>query len=295
MKKQEINLEFEDEEDNPYNKIKSEYNKKRTKFVLYFLTTLIIIIIQFAVIYPIYLIPDETVSASELDLRNFPLTINWAIFSVGIFLIFYFVKELFMKITPLLKIHLTNEINNIGFKIQEKRNSWILFLSLISPSLILLILIELKIIHFYSPILNMFVKSIVIFYLIVSISIPVIWRVLYDGLIIKLKGKYKIFVHIYFKVRKIKPGDQQLIGIYLTSNKLANKFSFNKKRIYTRIVEERWLPRRRKTIVSKHGLSPFLRFHEFSTPSNLQKQFLNIVIALQEWDIQAKHSHQKTP
>lgn len=297
QKSNEFELDFGNEEDisKSYNKIKTEYLKKRTKLALYFFTILLIIIIHFAVISPIYLIPDETVSVNELSLHSFPLTINWAIFSAGIFIIIYLIRVLYMRVTPLLKSHLTNEINNIGFKIQEKKNSWILFLTLNSLSLIFLVLIELKIIKFDNPILYTFLRSTIIFYLIIAISIPIIWRISYDGLIIKLKGNYKISINLYFKARKIKAGAQQLIGIYLTSNRIANKLNNDSNKLYKRIAEDRWLPRKRKSIISKYGLSPFLRFHEFSTPSNFQKQFLNIVIALQEWDMQAKKIMKRLP
>jgi len=280
----ESDLEDEQNISKSYNIIRTEYRKKGKKLLLYFFTVLIIVITHFAIIYPIYLIPDGNASITGLQLYNFPLTINWTIFSAGIYLIFYVIKVAFMRVTPSLKDHITNEINNIGFKIQAKRKSWILFLILNSLSVLLLFLIELKIIYFYHSHFRTLFRGFIIIYLVMAFVIPIIWRFSYDGLIIKLKGNYQVYIHPYYKIRKIKTREHQLIGIYLTSNKIAIKFFKNKKRLYKRIAEDRWLPRQRKSIASKYGLSPFLRFYEFSTPSNFQKQFLNIVLALQDWD-----------
>ncbi|MFX1310840.1 MAG: hypothetical protein ACFE8C_14170 [Promethearchaeota archaeon] len=285
-----VELDFEDENDisKSYNTIKTEYHKKGKKLLLYLFTALFIVIIHFTVIYPIYLISDSSASISGLKLYNFPLTINWTIFSTGIYLILYVIRVALMRITPSLKDHIINEINNIGFKIQEKRNSWIYFLILNGLSVLLLFLIELKVISFNNPVLYTLFRVLFIIYLAIAFVIPIMWRFYYDGLIVKLKGNYKVFIQPYYKIRNIKAEEHQLIGIYLSSNNIAIKFNNIKKKLYGRIAEDRWLPRKRKSILSKCRFTLFLKFHEFSTPSNFQKQFLNIVLALQDWDVQSK-------
>ncbi|MFX1594192.1 MAG: hypothetical protein ACFFCL_15990 [Promethearchaeota archaeon] len=285
-----IELDFEDENNisKSYNRIKTEYHKKGKKLLLYLFTALFIVIIHFAIIYPIYLIPDSSASIAGLQLYNFPLTINWSIFSIGTYLILYIIKIIFMRVTPSLKNHIMNEINNIGFKIQERRNSWIYFLILNTLSILLLFIIELKIISFNIPALSALFRGFIIVYVVTAFIIPIMWRFFYDGLVIKLKGNYKVFINPYYRIRKSRNKDSQLIGIYLTSNKIAFKFNKQKALLYTSIAKTRWLPRKTNSIISKYGLSPFLRFNEFSTPSNFQKQFLNITLALQEWDNEYK-------
>ncbi|MFX1437422.1 MAG: hypothetical protein ACFFAA_09580, partial [Promethearchaeota archaeon] len=223
---------------------------------------------------------------------RFNLTINWIIFSIGTYTIFYLIKIILMRVTPSLKKDIENDVNALGFNIKRTRKSWILFLLLNSISVISLFLIELDIIYFNIPILNELFKGLFIFYLFICLLIPVLWRFSYDGLNITLKDKYSVSINPYYKIRKIKDQDSQLIGIFMTSNKITNKFEKNKKRLYTQIAESRWLPRKKKSIVSKYGLSPFLRFHEFSTPINFVNQLLNIVLALQDWDMQSKNANQ---
>ena len=283
-------LEFEDDKStsDSYRIIRSEYFNRGIKRLIYFFAVILIIIVHFTVIYPFYLISDNGSGISTLHPSNFSFTINWTLFSIGAYLIFYLIKLALVRVTPSLKKYINSEIKNIGFKIEEKRKSWISFLILNSISVLLLFLMELKVIYFNNPFFNTLFRGFLILYLFISIIIPIIWRLYYDGLIIDLKGNYQVFLNPYYRIRKKKIKDYQLIGIYLTSNRIAFKFNKNKKRLYTKIAGIRWLPRKRKSTISKYGLSPFLRFNEFSTPLNFQKQFLNIVLALEEWDRKKK-------
>lgn len=193
-----------------------------------------------------------------------------------------------MRNTPSLKEYINREIDNLGFKLQEKRRSWISFLILNSISVLLLLLIEFKVIYINIPLLNTFFRGFLIIYLFISITIPILWRFSYDGLTVEVKKNYHVLLNPHYRIRKSKIKDYQLIGIYISSNRVAFKFNKHKNKLFTDIVRTRWLPRKRKSIISKYGLSPFLRFNEFSTPLNFQKQFLNIILALQEWDKEKK-------
>jgi hypothetical protein len=193
-----------------------------------------------------------------------------------------------MRVTPSLNEHISNEINEMGFKIQKKRKSRIAFFVLNILAIAVLILLDLEIINFDNTVFDLFFKGILIVYLFISIFIPIVWRFSYDGLSVKLKDNYQVFLNPYYRIRKSKVKIYQLIGIYLKSNRIAFKFNKHKKAIFKKIVRKRWLPRKSKSFISKFGLSPFLRFIEFSTPSNIHKQFLNIVLAIQEWDITKK-------
>lgn len=255
---------------------------------MYLIPVIIILVVHFAVIYPFYLIPNNDIGISALQPSRFSFTINWTLFSVGTYLIFYIIKFILMKITPSLKQYISNEINNLGYKIDEKNRSLFSFLILNSIAVLILFLIELRIINFNIIILNNFSKGFFICYLFLAVFIPVLWRLFYDGLRVKLIYNYQIYINPYFRIRKSKSEDYQLIHVYLTSNRIAYKFNNAKKERYNKIAESRWLPRKKRSFISKYRFSPFLRFYEFSTPSNIQKPFLNIALALQEWDNQNK-------
>jgi len=280
-----IDFEYGEEDSYSYNKIKKEYLKKTIKFFPFLSGLLIITAIYFTLIYPILLIPEDGITITWLTPYSFNLTINWTVFSLSAFLFFYVIKILIMRITPFLKEQIRNDINALGFIIKEKRKSVIFFVILNSISVLLLLLIELDIIYFNTLALNTLFKGFLITYLFLSMLIPILLRFSYDGLSVTLKDKYNVSIKPYYKIRRVKTKDSQLIGIFITSNKIASKFNKNKKSLYTQIAKSRWLPRKRKSIISKYRLSPFLRFHEFSTPVNFQKQFLNLALALQDWDL----------
>lgn len=264
--------------------IRTEYIKNRIKKLIYLIPIVIITISFFTLVYPLYLLPDNDVGIATMQPSNFCFTITWTFISISTYLVSLLIKLAFMRITPSLKEYIKNEVNSLGYKIYEKRKSWISFLILNFISVLTLFLIEFKVIFFYNTLLTIIFISILSGYLFLGILIPIFWCFFYDGLRVKLKGNYQVIITPYYKIRKSKVKDYHLICIYLTSNPLAYKFKKVKKLLYIKIARTRWLPRKRKSVVSKYNLSPFLRFNEFSTPTNFQKQFLNITLALQEWD-----------
>jgi len=279
-------LDFEDDLIfNSYSIIRSEFLLKGFKQLIYFFIVLVIIVIYSIIIYPLYLRPDNDIGISTLQPKNFNFTINWTIFSIGTFLIFYIIKVALTRNTTSLKEYIKHEISSIGFKIQQQKKSWILFFILNCFSILYVFLLELELIDFKTSTLTI-LKGCLITYLTFSLIIPLLWLFLYDRLAVKLKGNYKILIEPYFRILKKKIKEYHLIALYLRSNKLAFRFNKYKERLYISIAENRWLPRKKKSLISKYGLNLFMRFYEFSTPLNLQNQFLNIVLALQDWEQQ---------
>ena len=106
-------LDF-DEENNIshlYYKIRSEYLRKILKKVVYLIPIIIVLVVHFTVIYPIYLDSDTDPGISTLQPSRFRFTINWVLLSIGTYLIFYLIKFVLTKTTPSLKEYIKNEIN----------------------------------------------------------------------------------------------------------------------------------------------------------------------------------------
>ncbi|MFX1590731.1 MAG: hypothetical protein ACFFC1_21570 [Promethearchaeota archaeon] len=277
---------FEDEESiiNSLKVIKSEYFKKAIKafFCILFILTiyLIYLILWFQ---PNIFLPNNTTLEITSTIRkiSFNLTTGWAFFSISIFITAYLIKLIRMKFTPSLICFMKKEVHNIGLKFQKRFASSSLFLMLNSGAVALLIYIDFGIIQLDGSYISNVIQSLIILYLILSITIPVIWIFVNDKFVAKLKQNFFVLFEFHYKIRKKRGYDPNLVGIYLTSNRLCSRFNKSGKEAYSKISEIRWLPRKGKT---NFELNPYLHFHEFSAPVNFQKQFLNITLALNEWD-----------
>ena len=88
-----------------------------------------------------------------------------------------------------------------------------------------------------------------------------------------------ILCNLRYNLIRNKKTSPYFLGILLSSNKLCSKFNKSGKSMHSYISQYRWLRRKKP----KH-LSAYLHFQEFSIPVNFQKQFLNIVLALNQWE-----------
>ncbi|KKN61199.1 hypothetical protein LCGC14_0524400 [marine sediment metagenome] len=299
----ELNFENEDNTLNSLNVIKSEYITKWIKRIIVPITITAILIITGMLIEflnphqdPPYL--TRTLASFDLDsIERFnslsrlnQLTVlfsafYWILFSSCIFLSFHFVKSTRQKYTPSLTKFFKRELNDLGFEIHKIRNSYKIFIILNGTSLIFLISIITGLIVF-----DLTIKILLIIYLGLSLTIPILWIIVFDRYIIDLNDKYYIQLHTHYSIKRIKKKEKLPIWIYITSNRIALKSDQEKKKIFSQISEKRWLPRKRNYPFFTNYLNPFLQFHEFTTLLNFQKQFLNIVLAIHDWDLIQKNS-----
>jgi len=202
----------------------------------------------------------------------------------------YLLKIIRLKFTRSLIKFLKSEINNVGFKFEKKYDSGLIFLLLNSLSIALLVYLDLQVIQFDNSFICVLLEGLFSFYLFLCVILPIVWVIMNDKYVIKLKEDFYIFFNLQYNVRKKTKYDPELVSIYLTSNRLCTKFNRNGKIVHDNISKIRWLPRKGKI---KFDLDFYLRFHEFSVPLNLQKQILNIILALNEWDNiqESKYNH----
>jgi len=283
-------LNFEDDENSlsSIKTIRAEFFKKGLK--------IFVCIIAVVVIYISYLRIDSVIKSSPdwlLRIRfhksylppivSFDLTLKWSFFSITTFLIVFLLRILYLKITPSLKKFLKQEFKYMGFEIKRRYDSGVIFLALNIISIALLVNLDFNLIQFDESIKSIFIKYTIVIYLFFSLILPIIYGILNDKFSIKLKQKYVILFDFQYNFIKRKPYDPNLLGIYLTSSRLCSRFNKSGRSVFTKISQVRWLPRKRK-LISSASISPFLHFHEYSAPINVQNQFLNIALALKEWD-----------
>ena len=273
-------LIFEDDEStlNSIEIIRKEYFKKSIHSLTYIVIILAIYILYLMITYQSELFGDNVIinMISHSVFSN--LTIAWVLFSTTIFLIIYLAKLLYLKFTPSLISFIKQESTSIGFEFEKKHDSGLLFMLLNSISYCILIYMDFDVIQFKNPNIGILFQVVFSMYLVLSVVIPIIWALLIDKYVIKLKDNYFILLDFQFRTRKPTEEDSNLVGIHLTSNKLSSRFDKCGRIIHSRISQRRWLSRKRKSI-----FNPYLYFREFSTPINFQKQFLNMVLALHEW------------
>ncbi|MBY9014345.1 MAG: hypothetical protein KGD68_01505 [Candidatus Lokiarchaeota archaeon] len=281
-------LNFEDEQGLKESAriIKSEYYKKALKSILYIA---IVLIIAFGYLifgylpymdntsFPYFLVTESSAPASiEFSLD---LTLGWSIFSTSIFLIIYFIRLIHVKFTPSLIRFIERETKYAGFEFKRRIQSAGLFVILNAVSIALLFYLDSNLIRFDNSSWSIVFKDSLLIYLLISLALPIIWVFRNDKFVIKVKDNVFVLCDLHYNFKKNKNYDPNLVGIILTSNRLCSKFDRSGKFIYSRISKGRWLVRNESS-----AISPYLHFEEYSVPYNFQKQFLNIVLALNEWE-----------
>ena len=266
---------------------KESLRKIRIEFIKRGIRNVILIALIF-VMYMVYLMlcqsnmfVSEISQISPLNECTLDWTLGWAFFSTSIFLSVYLVRLIFIKFTPSLMRYVEKEIGKIGFKFKKRFESGALFLILNSVALAILVYVDLGVIVFDNSVDSFYLQSLIVLYMGICLVVPIFWCFYYDKFIIKLRNNYYIYLDFHYRIRSKKDSESDIIGIHFTSNRLCSRFDQSGRLIHEKISAVRWLPRSGKKRI---GIDPYLHFHEFSVPVNFQKQFLNIALALSDWE-----------
>jgi len=283
-----VELNFEDEQGfkDSVKTIRSEYIKKALKSMIYILIVLTIVLSNLLYGYLPYieksfftgLLATESSSSGGYVL-SLNLTLSWTLFSSSIFFIIYYIKVSQVKFTPSLIRYIERETKYAGFEFRKKIESVGSFLVLSVVSIVILFYIDTRLIQFDHSFWSIFFRYSFLMYLLLSLVLPIVFIFRNDKFVIKVKDNVFVLCDLHLNLRKKKEYDPNLLGIILTSNRLCSKFDKSGKYIHSKISENRWLIRNEPSTIS-----PFLYFEEYSVPFNFQKQFLNIVLALNEWE-----------
>ena len=283
-----VELNFEDEQGfkDSVKTIRSEYIKKALKSIIYISIVLTIVLSNLLYGYLPYiekgfftgLLATESSSSGGYVL-SLNLTLSWTLFSSSIFFIIYYIKVSQVKFTPSLIRYIERETKYAGFEFRKKIESVGSFLVLSVVSIVILFYIDTRLIQFDHSFWSIFFRYSFLMYLLLSLVLPIVFIFRNDKFVIKVKDNVFVLCDLRLNLRKKKEYDPNLLGIILTSNRLCSKFDKSGKYIHSKISENRWLIRNEPSTIS-----PFLYFEEYSVPFNFQKQFLNIVLALNEWE-----------
>jgi len=283
-----VELNFEDEQGLKESTkiIKSEFNKKALKSSLYIAIVLITALSYLVFGYlpymdntsfPYFLVNESSIPAGHVF--SLDLTLGWTFFSTTIFLVVYLTQLIHVKFTPSLIRFIEKETKYAGFEFKRKIESVGLFIILNAVSIVALFYLESNLIRFDTSPISVVFKNSLLIYLLISLALPIVWVFRNDKFVIKVKDNVFVLCDLHYNFKKNKTYDPNLVGIILTSNRLCSKFDRSGKFIHSKISEGRWLVRN-----DSSAISPYLQFKEYSVPFNFQKQFLNIVLALNEWE-----------
>ncbi len=265
-KEESLNLEF-------FNEIKVEYYRFLIKV---YLIVIIIIFLYITSLVLTYFFNQVTI------IHFFAQFFTLILFSVYILIHFFLLS--YKKLCPKLINFLNNELGFLGFTTQRKfkidLGSFIFYV--FTVFIFILTSISLYFAPSY-PIIIIFSRLIII-YMIIGVSIPILRGTLHDKLIVKLRSHYLIQLEIEVRLIKREEIQTQMIRIYMRSNKLGLKSIQKKFDLYKEISEKKWLPRKGRLKIFDFFYSKYFYFREYSTPINFKEHFLNLVSAIKDWD-----------
>ena len=253
--------------------IKTEYLKNLLK--IYFL---VIILIGLYTIFQFFMIPYEQTSAKYLSDQ----IVFWFLFFL--FLLIHFFLLSYNRFSPTLVNFLKKELHVLGFEMLRKYKTGLSFFFFNSFSIIFFILMNIGMSYSLDYVIVSLNIRLLLIYLFLSVTIPILRGILHDKYIIKLKSPYYVRFDLQCKLIKHKEAESHMIRIYMTSNKLSSKSYESGFKIYKDISEKRWLPKKGRTIYQPFQSKKYLNFHEYSTPINFKEHLLNIISAIRDWD-----------
>ena len=270
----EINFENKKNSTQFFTLIKTEYlnNLYKTYFWL------IILVIMY-VVYQLFTIPlNQTITIFIVD-----QVIMCLLFSF--YLVIHFFNLTYARFTPTIISFLEKELSMLDYKIQRKykiRPSNFLFTCF---SIIVFIFFTIGIYNSYNNNVISLIMRLLIVYIFVGITIPVLRGRLHDIFLVNLRNSYFVQIKLQLKLIKHKEVESQMVKIFMTSNKLGPKADRSGHALYNKISEKRWLQSKDNKILPRFISRNYLFFHEYATLINFKEQILNIVSAIREWDI----------
>jgi len=270
----EINFENKKKTTQFFTLIKTEYLKNL--YQTYF--WLIILVIMY-VVYQLFTIPlNQTIAIFIVD-----QVIMCLLFSF--YLLIHFFNLTYARFTPTIISFLEKELSMLDYKIQRKYKIRLSNFLFICFSIIVFIFFTIGIYYSYNNNAISLIIRLLIVYIFVGITIPVLRGKLHDIFLVNLRNSYFVQIRLQLKLIKHKEVESQMVKIFMTSNKLGPKADQSGHALYNKISEKRWLQSKDNKILPRFISKNYLFFHEYATLINFKEQILNVVSAIREWDI----------
>ena len=270
----EINFENKENTTQFFTLIKTEYLKKL--YQTYF--WLILLVIMY-VVYQLFTTPfNQTITIFIMD-----QVIICLLFSF--YLLIHFFKLTYARFTPTITSFLEKELSILDYKIQRKYKIRLSNFLFICFSIIVFIFFTIGIYYSYNNNVISLIIRLLIVYIFVGITIPILRGKLHDIFLVNLRNSYFVQIELQLKLIKHKEVESQMVKIFMTSNKLGPKADQSGHALYNKISEKRWLQRKDNKILPRFISRNYLFFYEYATLINFKEQILNVVSAIREWDI----------
>jgi len=232
----------------------------------------------------IFLISSTENSEYKLQLNKFnPFFLNeffsfyWFLFGTTIFLILKIFLIFKNKLTPTLSKFIEKELKTLNLKIKKFNFSEVLYLIILIISGMVFILNDFKIINI-SQTLDLILKICFSLLLIISLT----FQICSNNKRVKLKSGY--YISLKIRVPFIKKVDINMIKIYMSSSFLTVPFNKKKKRRLSIISNKRWVKMETLPLLERLNLISLAKLSEFSTHQNFHNKFLNLALAIRDWD-----------
>lgn len=238
-----------------------------------------LILIKGIICFILYWIFLEIYEYLEVFFQDYFLTSVWIswITLVVFILILYLIFRTNAKMSPTLLKFIEKQLEE--FNLDLKRRTKYIYYYLLLNSLSIIIMGMIFFTKFSIPsTLNSFYYGFLIFCLIY----PLLIGAKKDKYFVNLKGDYEIEFNFRGKALKLKNEKVLTIGIYMISNPLCFKWESSKTSILNEISNKHWLPKSGRFQIIPFSVYSY--FYEYATVLNFEERFLNLSLAVKEWD-----------
>lgn len=209
------------------------------------------------------------------------------VFLTLFFAVRYIIDFTYQRISPSLIKYLINELNEFGFKVEMRYHNKLQNSLILTPFFLLTILINLAFSFYLSDFVISVLLRFFIMYIFILLIIPILTGKLNDRISFHLRLDYYISIFLRINLFKHRYLDSNAIKIHMKSSLLFSGKNAQKLKELRKISEKRRLKKSHSIILLQFKTKYY--FDEKSTIINYKRQFINLVLAIREWDQFIKH------